>query len=132
VQLPYLNWEYYDDFFELQQTYDYTQHGAVDMLEDASRARVKVERNLAQYLGGDLPLHPRRSLDQFYYSSLADTYVRDTDQTISKWSGAGLEEDGRRRAANDSLLIMVDQVWCWVLNESKSKTSNKISVHLSS
>jgi hypothetical protein len=74
----------------------------------------------ARYLDAARPLHPRRTLDQFYYSSLRNTDARDADQTISKWTGAGLRADGRLSAADDSLLIMVDQMWCWVLDDSKS------------
>jgi hypothetical protein len=64
-------------------------------------------------------LHPRRTLDQFYYSSLRDTETRDAGQTISKWTGKGLPEGGRSGAVDDSLLVMVDQLWCWVLDESQ-------------
>jgi hypothetical protein len=63
--------------------------------------------------------HPRRALDQFYYPALDDTSARDADQTISKWSGKGLDRDGREHAVNDSLLILVDQLWCWVVDERK-------------
>jgi hypothetical protein len=66
-------------------------------------------------------LHPRRTLDQFYYPSLEDTSARDADQTISKWSdrGSNRASKGKWVVSDDSLLIMVDQLWCWVLDESK-------------
>lgn len=64
--------------------------------------------------------HPRRTLDQFYYPALNDTSDRDADQTISKWSGKKLPPNGRDKAVDDSLLIMVDQLWCWVLDDSVS------------
>ena len=68
-----------------------------------------------------LPLHPRRSLDQYYYSSLGDTTARDRDQTVSKWTGtelgldSGPGEHGRDYAVHDSLMLIVDQVWAWAL-----------------
>jgi hypothetical protein len=64
----------------------------------------------------------KKNLDQFYYSSLNDTTTRDADQTMSKWTGAGLTQDGRISAAQDSLMIMVDQIWCWVVDERKLLT----------
>lgn len=69
-------------------------------------------------------LHPRRTLDQFYYPALTDTSTRDADQTISKWSGTGGNQatEGKSRATGDSLLIMVDQLWCWVVDESMLPT----------
>ncbi|KAI0528046.1 hypothetical protein F5B22DRAFT_16968 [Xylaria bambusicola] len=77
-----------------------------------------IERYLAANLYRDkLPTHPRRTLDQSYYFSLDDTSKRDADQTISKWTGHELPPDGRDSAAPDSLMIMVDQLWCWVLND---------------
>jgi hypothetical protein len=66
------------------------------------------------------PIYPSRTLDQFGYPALDDTSLRDKDQTISKWSGTPLKQDGRDEAAPDSLMIMVDQFWCWVIDESLS------------
>jgi hypothetical protein len=68
--------------------------------------------------------HPRRTLDQFYYPALDDTSIRDADQTISKWSGKDVDKDGKLKATHDSLLVMVDQLWCWVVDEGLSSTSN--------
>lgn len=62
--------------------------------------------------------HPRRTLDQFYYPALEDTSERDKDQTVSKWSGKQLPKDGRIQADDQSSMLMVDQLWCWVLDES--------------
>jgi hypothetical protein len=64
--------------------------------------------------------HARRTLDQFYYPALVDTSIRDGDQTISKWSGKDFAPDGKLETTPDSLLVMVDQLWCWVVNESLS------------
>lgn len=76
-----------------------------------------MEDFLAQYLHKD-SLHPRRTLDQFYYGSLNDTSSRDRDQVISKWTGSIVGNDGRAAAVDDSLMIMIDQLWCWVLDDS--------------
>ncbi|KAG9191414.1 hypothetical protein G6011_09502 [Alternaria panax] len=69
------------------------------------------------------PSYPRRTLDQFYYPALHNTDARDKDQTISKWSGAALGWYGRHSAATDSAMIMVDQFWCWIIDENTIITS---------
>jgi hypothetical protein len=66
------------------------------------------------------PQYLRRTLDQFYYPALDDTSDRDKDQTISKWTGTPLKQNGRDKAATDSAMIMVDQFWCWIIDESLS------------
>ncbi|KAF2822899.1 hypothetical protein CC86DRAFT_469513 [Ophiobolus disseminans] len=63
------------------------------------------------------PSQPRRTLDQFYYPALNNTDARDADQTISKWSGKGVGSDGKSATTDSSRLIMVDQLWCWVIDD---------------
>ena len=52
-------------------------------------------------------LHPRRSLDQFSYSSLPDTSSRDDDQIVSKHVTKG-SRGGKK-------MVMVDQLWLWCI-----------------
>ncbi|KAK3311667.1 uncharacterized protein B0T15DRAFT_508207 [Chaetomium strumarium] len=115
LYLPYMNWDAFGDYQALRGWYDSEWPTPRDI---PITKRQRMEEYLAQtYLKAAKPLHPRRTLDQFYYSSLRNTDARDADQTISKWTGAGLNADGRLSAADDSLLIMVDQLWCWVLDD---------------
>jgi len=60
-------------------------------------------------------LHPRRSLDQFFYSSLPNTDQRDNDQVVSKDTMA---------SRGGAKMVMVDQLWLWVIevHESGSNT----------
>jgi hypothetical protein len=51
---------------------------------------------------------------------LIDTSFRDKDQTISKWSGTSWKQGGMDEAALDSAMIMVDQFWCWIIDEGLS------------
>ncbi|CAN9315913.1 unnamed protein product [Alternaria alternata] len=67
--------------------------------------------------------YPRRTLDQFYYPALNDTSARDKDQTISKWTGKLLTGDGKVEAGASSIMIMVDQFWCWIIDENTIITS---------
>lgn len=64
--------------------------------------------------------HQRRTLDEFYHSGLQNMELRNAGQTVSKWtgkSGEPMPDDGRTEAVEDSLVIMVDQLWIWVLDE---------------
>lgn len=60
-------------------------------------------------------LHPRRTLDQFYYYMLDDTEARDEDQVVHKWA---IKQQARRKMP-DTHVLMVDQLWLWVLNEGR-------------
>ncbi|KLP16776.1 uncharacterized protein LW94_2719 [Fusarium fujikuroi] len=116
--VPYMNWETYGNFCSLHSSYQ-DSLGSTRTTESATRSRRQTgERTLAQSLSDDeKSLHPRRTLDQFYYPSLRDTASRDRDQTISKWtSDSSHGEDSRHDVTNDSRMIMVDQLWCWVLD----------------
>ncbi|KAH8586377.1 hypothetical protein B0O99DRAFT_644610 [Bisporella sp. PMI_857] len=55
-------------------------------------------------------LHIRRTLDQYFYTSLENTAARDNDQTIYRWH--------RQRFRNqEPKIIVVDQLWLWILNK---------------
>jgi hypothetical protein len=70
-------------------------------------------------------VHPRRTLDQFYFPALESTTNRDADQTVSKWTGTSvIKADGGDSAAPDSLVVLVGQVWLWVLDGCKSLAYN--------
>jgi hypothetical protein len=45
----------------------------------------KNEKMLCAYLYNQPPVHPRRTLDQFYYHMLEDTKERDQDQVITRY-----------------------------------------------
>lgn len=108
-----MNWELHENLCSLRDSYKGPKKTTGDERQD-------METHLAWFLREEgALLHPRRTLDQFYYPSLRNTEKRDADQTISKWTGSGLTEGGRDAAAPDSRMIMVDQLWCWVLDNSK-------------
>ena len=87
-----------------------------------------------QYLMSDLPLHCRRTLDQFGYPSLRNTAVRDADQVLYKRTKADKDSLPLRdtpmkhlKHVSKSLMthttsdgaakvLMVDQLWLWVLD----------------
>ena len=93
-----------------------------------------------QYLTSNLPLHCRRTLDQFGYPSLRNTAVRDADQVLYKRTknskdsappprenamkhlkhiGRGVGRQASATGAHEEVIakvLMVDQLWLWVLD----------------
>jgi hypothetical protein len=84
------------------------------------------ERMIHKYLHERPPLHPRRTLDQSYYGVLKNTQSRDRDQVVYR-ATTPMPHDcvwGKCHGCNQDItktprLIMVDQLWLWVLDESK-------------
>jgi len=99
------------------------------------------EKVIEKYLYNDPPLHIRRTLDQSYYWSLKSTAGRDRDQVVYRatrenpklqhrlepgtlqWLGHTdyTNEHGCEQCRANSRklprLIMVDQLWMWILDE---------------
>ncbi|KAK8091759.1 hypothetical protein PG997_002120 [Apiospora hydei] len=112
---------------------------AARLFEGMSNYRDK--KLLEKYLGGDTPLHPRRTLDQAYHWKLNTTKKRDRDQVV--YRATTIPSDGyhtydrkeenwphhidfkiegdcaecRSRIRKVSRVIMVDQLWMWVLDK---------------
>jgi hypothetical protein len=94
-----------------------------------------------KYLHLDPPLHPRRTLDQAYYWTLNTTKSRDRDQVVYRGTRApvsqlhqfdlknqcwpkhdelrieGACDTCRANIRRVSRLVMVDQLWMWVLDK---------------
>ncbi|KAI1305085.1 hypothetical protein F5Y03DRAFT_395148 [Xylaria venustula] len=94
---------------------------------------------LRKYLPGDPPIHPRRTLDQAFYWTLNSTKKRDRDQVVYRGTTVthdnlhrydhrrhqwpdhkGLEnrdcETCRNNIKKLSRVVMVDQLWMWILD----------------
>jgi predicted nucleic-acid-binding Zn-ribbon protein len=88
------------------------------------------ERLMEKYLEADPPLHPRRTLDQFYYWTLKDTRTRDRDQVVYR-STAPTHEMMHNKCVKPGCqscteiikkrprVVMVDQLWMFILDNSK-------------
>lgn len=83
-----------------------------------------------KYLHQEPPLHPRRTLDQSYYGALKNTQARDRDQVVYRATTpqhhgcVKNEQDGKCAQCQDDVrmlprVIMVDQLWMWILDESR-------------
>lgn len=59
-----------------------------------------------------LPTHWRRTLDRFAYYMLNSTEHRDKDQVVYRWA----KRHHKRIRAKDRPVLMVDQLWLWVLH----------------
>lgn len=85
-----------------------------------------------QYLGCEPPIHFRRTLDQFGYPNLRSTVARDDDQMLWKRTRKPARIDDQLReyleATNDDPegteptefmdgnVLMVDQLWLWIVD----------------
>jgi hypothetical protein len=85
------------------------------------------EELMMEYLHADPPLHPRRTLDQAYYGALRSTHARDRDQVVYRGTtpqphecaGMGTCPQCNEDIRKTPRIIMVDQLWIWILDESK-------------
>jgi hypothetical protein len=75
------------------------------------------EKLILAYMFDDVPLHFRRTLDQYYYYNLLTTEARDTDQVVTRYF-----EKTLRDKSDENLLLMVDQLWLWILDEGLCST----------
>lgn len=76
------------------------------------------ERLLRNHIGRDPPLHIRRTLDQYYFLTLADTSARDKDQVVYRGT-----KDGKSFHTRNTRVVMVDQLWMWILDDHTIITS---------
>ena len=91
------------------------------------------EKLLFEYVHADPPLQPRRTLDQSYYGALKSTQARDRDQVVYRATAPMAHEcdieEGRCLICQENSqklprLIMVDQLWLWILDESMLPSRN--------
>jgi hypothetical protein len=73
------------------------------------------ERLIREHLHSSPPLHMRRTLDQFYYWTVEDTSLRDQDQVVCRGTRSKDDPEATTR------VVMVDQLWLWILDESKAR-----------
>lgn len=59
--------------------------------------------------------HEAMTLDQYYYPIILDTNERDGDQVLSRF----LDRKQKAATNNPKKILMVDQLWIWIIDESK-------------
>ena len=95
-KMPYLHYENHAMYKDMAKVVS-------DLPEQSSHI---TDRVVCSYLQAEYPLHPRRTLDQFYYNPL-DTQQRDDDQVVYRYT----------RSISEPKMMMVDQLWLWLLND---------------
>lgn len=82
-------------------------------------------------------VHESRTLDRYYYSSLPDENVqkRNVDQVLTKYitkregqdktngSAPAVSQNTKPTEGDTGLILRVDQLWLWVINDSKHNLS---------
>ncbi|KAK4238609.1 hypothetical protein C8A03DRAFT_43673 [Achaetomium macrosporum] len=74
-------------------------------------------RLIDDHLCTQSPLHPRRTLEQYYYWTAEDTTHRDRQQVVYRATRMRNDPDAIPR------VIMVDQLWMWILDENTILTA---------
>jgi hypothetical protein len=78
------------------------------------------EKLISRYLLSNPPLRIRRTLDQYMYYSIdyPSTAHRYKDQVVYRATQTGLEDE-RAGCSQGAQVLMVDQLWMWILDRSK-------------
>ncbi|KAL2001346.1 hypothetical protein VTN02DRAFT_1863 [Thermoascus thermophilus] len=63
--------------------------------------------------------HEPMTLDQYYYATLDDTQERDDSQVVSRY----LDREREKNAPKEPQILMVDQLWLWIIDEKTIITS---------
>ncbi|KUJ13404.1 uncharacterized protein LY89DRAFT_721425 [Mollisia scopiformis] len=122
-----------NDMYEMARKYNTARHGkhtarkkrcklgkyllALAQVADAMDYEAD-ERLLRENLHRNPPLHIRRTLDQSYFLTLEDTAVRDKDQVVYRET-----REGRSFHTRNTRVVMVDQLWLWILDGNTIITS---------
>lgn len=105
--MPYLHWDTYSAFEKrssfISRCHEKPQTQIPDQLLQSTR---HLYQAIKDDISGPNSLHPRRSLDQYFYPNLNDTSSRDKDQVV--WRST-------EKALGGPTMIMVDQLWLWVI-----------------
>ena len=86
----------------------------LELISCAQTARTCDEMLIRAHLAAStVSLHIRRTLDQSFYHNI-DTHHRDQDQVVYRYQ----TKDNGSEDGIDPKLVMVDQMWMWVLGKS--------------
>jgi hypothetical protein len=127
--MPYFHWETEEKLLDMKTFMKKLQDKkeAHDNGLNTENSRLDKDRELIRaYWKEDHPLHIRRTLDQYYYYTLDDTTSRDKDQVASRYferARANGKEVGSRGENDKKVVMMVDQLWLWILG------GNRVSAH---
>jgi hypothetical protein len=115
---------------ETESTTDAPRPASVMTSSSVSEDNTSEGSLIKAYLHHRPPLHIRRSLDQFYYLSMkeADIRARDRDQVVYNFAKRKLLEQKKNTETHDHPIVMVDQLWMWIIGNGKfSRQGSHIS-----
>lgn len=75
------------------------------------------ENLITKHLFSNSPLHPRRTLDQYYSWTAEDTTFQDQRQVVCRGTRSSHDPEATAR------VVMVDQLWLWILDDNTLLTS---------
>ncbi|KAJ5438033.1 uncharacterized protein N7458_009031 [Penicillium daleae] len=130
---PYLHWDTYRNLIQRRKVIEDRLHQGRSRPVPSRIDRSSLEAQLIwQYMGCEPPIHFRRTLDQFGYPNLRSTVARDDDQMLWKRTRKPARIDDQLReyleATNDDPegteptefmdgnVLMVDQLWLWIVD----------------
>ncbi|GAB1199949.1 hypothetical protein APSETT444_009308 [Aspergillus pseudonomiae] len=130
LYLPYLHWDTYWNLLQRRKVIEkrLQQGRSKPVPEYISESHIE-SRLIWKFLGAEPPIHIRRTLDQYGYPNLRSTVARDDDQMLWKRTRkvVDLNEIGSSiplqdnpdssKTFIDGKVLMVDQLWLWVVDE---------------
>ncbi|OKP10792.1 hypothetical protein PENSUB_3612 [Penicillium subrubescens] len=129
----YLHWDTYRNLIQRRKVVEDRVHQGRSRPAPYRIDKSSLEAKLIwQYLGCEPPIHFRRTLDQYGYPNLRSTVARDDDQMLWKRTRKPARIDDQLReyleATNDDPegteptefmdgnVLMVDQLWLWIVD----------------
>jgi hypothetical protein len=130
LMLPYIHYEKIPDYWAMRKLVAMAQDHA-SLADGAEYPLIPQQDGKDRLFYDNLRqanrIQIRRSLDQSYYWTLKDSERRDRDQVIDRYAEEHLEQEEAQRA-----LLMVDQMWLWLLNEDAPNSEHSPLLVLSS
>jgi hypothetical protein len=100
LHVPFVHWETEQNMVEMTHVMETVRKGRKNDIDNSDHSQRSIpdmkviqehpswsknEKLLCAYLYNQPAVHPRRTLDQFYYHMLEDTKERDRDQVITRY-----------------------------------------------
>ncbi|KAJ5684524.1 uncharacterized protein N7477_000869 [Penicillium maclennaniae] len=131
---PYLHWDTYRNLIQRRKVVeDRLKQGRSHPVPSKIAKSSQEAQLIWQYLGCEPPIHFRRTLDQYGYPNLRSTVARDDDQMLWKRTRRPVRlddqlrsymqatdedpEDPERTVFMDGNVLMVDQLWLWIVDQ---------------
>jgi len=106
--MPYIHWETEKKLDEMKEIIRNPKDKSNHKDQELGKYKKLIQAYLNEEEEDDHPLHIRRTLDQYYYTTLQNTTALDKDQVVSR-------HFERHWAKDEKVVMMVDQLWLWVL-----------------